>query len=470
MAFNTQYKFKTFFSLFKRAMKGEHLEYTSGSINQAIVLLAIPMILEMMMESVFAVVDLYFVSQLGDNDALAAVGLTESILTIIYSLAFGLSMGATALVARRIGEKDVAGASESAGQAIIAGFFISVVVAVIGIFFSDDLLRAMGGTEAMISRHGGFSTIMLTGNITIVFLFIINGIFRGAGDASLAMKSLILANVLNIILDPIFIFGFGPVPALGVEGAAVATNIGRGVGVAFQVYDLARGSSLVKLKLNELRLRASIIWKLLELSAGTTGQFIISSASWIFLMRIMADFGNTALAGYLIGIRIIIFAILPAWGMANASATLVGQNLGAGEPERAEKSVWRAAFMNMVFLAVVTILFYTLSGFIVGFFSEDEAVLHNAKECLKVVSLGYVFYAYGMVISQAFNGAGDTRTPTLINVFGFWIFQIPLAYVLANHLNTGPVGVYAAIAIAESAMALVGIYIFRKGKWKLVKI
>jgi putative MATE family efflux protein len=328
----------------------------------------------------------------------------------------------------------------------------------------------MGASEELIEKNSGYTSWMITGNITIMMLFLINGVFRGAGDASIAMRSLWLANSLNIILDPVFIFGFGPIPAFGVEGAAIATNIGRGAGVLYQLYHLQKGSGLIKLHLTDLVAQWNVIWKLIKVSAGGTGQFLIGSASWIFLVRIMSDFGSAALAGYTIAIRVIVFAILPAWGMANASATLVGQNLGAGQPERAEKSVWRTAFFNMIFLALITILFFSLAGPILRLFSDDENVLINGIECLQIVSLGYIFYAYGMVINQSFNGAGDTRTPTIISLFGFWIFQIPLAYTLAKLLSVGAVGVYAAISIAESAMAIVGIMIFRKGKWKTIKI
>lgn len=463
-------KLGSYLHLFGQALKGEQQDYTTGSIDRAIFLLSIPMILEMAMESLFAVVDVYFVSQLHDNDAVATIGLTESILTLIYSLAMGLSMGATAMVARRVGEKDIKAAEVAAAQAIFVGIGISVVISFVGIFFSSDLLRLMGASEQLIQKNAGYARWMLSGNITIMMLFLINGVFRGAGDASIAMRSLWLANLLNMLLDPVFIFGFGPVPAFGVEGAAIATNIGRSVGVLYQIYHLQKGKGLIKLHTQNFVVRWNIITRLIKVSAGGTGQFLIGSASWIFLVRIMSDFGSSALAGYTIAIRVIVFAILPAWGMANAAATLVGQNLGAGHPERAEKSVWRAAFFNMTFLAVITVLFFSLAGPILKLFTSDEAVLSNGIRCLQIVSLGYIFYAYGMVMSQSFNGAGDTRTPTIISFFGFWIFQIPLAYSLAKWLALGPVGVYSAISIAESMMAIVAILIFRQGKWKKVSI
>lgn len=463
-------KVSSFFRLFKQAIKGDQQDYTTGSIDKAILLLSIPMVLEMAMESVFAVVDVYFVSRLNDNDAVATIGLTESLLTLIYSLAMGMSMGATAMVARRVGERDIKAAEIAAAQAIFVGLALTFVISITGIFFSTDLLRLMGASEHLIEKNAGYTRWMLSGNITIMMIFLINGIFRGAGNASIAMRSLILANTLNIILDPIFIFGFGPVPGFGVEGAAIATNIGRGIGVIYQVYHLQKGRGIIKLHRENFLIQWDIIARLIKVSAGATGQFLIGSASWVFLVRIMSDFGSAALAGYTIGIRVIIFAILPAWGMANAAATLVGQNLGAGHPERAEKSVWRAAFLNMVFLAIVTVVFFTLAGPILRLFTTDENVLSYGIQCLQIVSLGYIFYAYGMVVSQSFNGAGDTRTPTIISLLGFWVFQIPLAYTLAKHLAFGPIGVYSAISIAESLMAIVGILIFRKGNWKAVKI
>lgn len=463
-------KLKSFLRLFRQAIKGDQQDYTSGSIDKAIFLLAVPMILEMAMESLFAVVDVYFVSQLHDNDAVATIGLTESLLTLIYSLAMGLSMGATAMVARRVGERDIKAAEVAAAQAIFVGIALSLAISMVGIFFSEDLLRIMGANEQLIEKNSGYARWMLSGNIVIMMLFLINGVFRGAGDASIAMRSLWLANAVNLILDPIFIFGLGPVPGFGVEGAAIATTTGRGIGVLYQLYHLQKGKGLIRLHAENLIVQWNIIARLVKVSAGGTGQFLIGSASWIFLVRIVSDFGSAALAGYTIGIRVIVFAILPAWGMANASATLVGQNLGAGHPDRAEKSVWRAAFFNMVFLAIVTILFFSLAGPILRLFTSDEMVLTNGIECLQIVSLGYIFYAYGMVINQSFNGAGDTRTPTIISFFGFWVFQIPLAYTLAKWLDVGTVGVYSAISIAESLMAIVGIIIFRQGKWKAVKI
>jgi putative MATE family efflux protein len=463
-------KISNLFRLFKQAVRGEQQDYTALSIDKAIFMLSIPMILEMVMESLFAVVDVYWVSRLNDNDAVATIGLTESVLTLVYSIAIGISMGATAMVARRVGEKDIKAAGVAAVQALYIGLGISVIISLVGIFFAQDILRLMGASESLIENNSGYTRWMLCGNITIMMLFLINAIFRGAGDASLAMRSLWLANILNIVLGPVFIFGIGPIPAYGVEGAAIATFIGRGSGVLYQCYHLFRGKGMIRIDKDNLPLRWDIIVRLLKVSAGGTGQFLIASASWIFLVRIMSTFGSAAVAGYTIAIRLIVFAILPAWGMANAAATLVGQNLGAGHPDRAEKSVWRAAFLNMIFLGTIGIVFLLFAKPILGFFTNDEEVLRNGVQCLQIVSLGYVFYAYGMVISQSFNGAGDTQTPTIINFVGFWLFQIPLAYSLAIIFEWGTPGAYAAISIAESAIAIGGILIFRKGKWKTTKI
>ncbi|HEY8933738.1 MAG TPA: MATE family efflux transporter [Cyclobacteriaceae bacterium] len=463
-------KLKSLFSLFNTAIRGGEQSFTEGSIDRAIFLLSVPMVLEMAMEAVFAVVDVFFVSRLHDNDAVATIGLTESVLTLIYSIAIGLSMGATAMVARRVGEKDYDAARVAAVQAIYLSVGLSLIISFVGMFFSEDILRIMGASDSIINNCSGYTTWMITGNIGIMMLFLINAIFRGAGDASLAMYSLGIANIMNIILDPIFIYGLGPIPAFGVEGAGIATTIGRCTGVLFQLYHLYRGKGVIKIHANNWALKSNVIVRLLEVSAGGTWQFLIGSASWIFLVRIMSTFGSSALAGYTIGIRIIIFAILPAWGMANAAATLVGQNLGAGFPDRAEKSVWRAGFFNMLFLGTVTVIFFSSAEFIVSIFTTDEVVKEFSVRCLQIISIGYIFYAYGMVINQSFNGAGDTLTPMLLSLFGFWVVQIPLAYLLAKLLDYGPTGVYVAIVFAETLMAIIGITIFRRGKWKLTKI
>jgi putative MATE family efflux protein len=458
------------FTLLKQAILGTELNFTEGSLKRAIFLLSVPMIIEMGMESVFAVVDIYFVSRLNDNNAVTAVGLTELSLTIIYSIAMGISMGATALVARRVGEKDEKGASIASVQAIYLGLFFAAIFTLVGIIWSADILRLFGAEEAVIETGSGFTRIMWCGNLVIVMLFLINGIFRGAGNASIAMKTLILSNLLNIILDPIFIFGFGPVPALGVEGAAVATTIGRGIGVLLQLYYLFIGNSIVRINRKNILLKWDIVWSMLKVSAGATGQFLISSLSWAVLGWIITQFGTQAVTGYTFAVRVMIFTLLPSFGMANAAATLVGQNLGAGQPDRAEASVWRAGLYNLVFLGLIMALFLFGSESILKIFTEDAEVITYGKEALQIVALGYIFYGYGMVVNQSFNGAGDTVTPTIIALIGFWAFQVPLAYLLAMKTPMGITGVYAAIPIAESLMAIAGIIIFRRGKWKTVKL
>jgi putative MATE family efflux protein len=458
-----------FFSLLKSALSGSEKEFTSGSIDRAIFLLAVPMVLEMVMESLFAVVDAYFVGGLG-KEALAAVGLTESVLTIVYSIAIGLSMAATALVSRRIGEKDSDGAAHSGVQAIYASVAVALVLGALGVIFSKQLLLLMGASPAFTESHYVYSQIVLGSNIVVVLLFLINGIFRGAGDASVAMKSLWLANGINILLCPTLIKGLGPFPALGLEGAAWATVIGRGSGVLYQLWHLVKGKGLFRIARRHLGFDVPVMGNLLKLASGGTAQFLINSASWIFLVRIVSSFGEDAVAGYTIGIRVIVFTILPAWGLSNAAATLVGQNLGAQLPERAERSVWRAAFLNMVFLGFISVLFFAAARPIVSIFSQEPAVVEYGVQCLRYISVGYVFYGYGMVIASSFNGAGDTRTPTILNLLGFWAFQIPLAYVLAILLGFGPQGAFWAVSISESCLALAAIMIFRKGKWKTVKV
>lgn len=462
-------KLMTLLRLFRSAVSGEERVYTTGSINKAILMLSVPMVLEMLMESLFSVVDVFFVGKLGVA-AVAAVGLTESMLTIIYSLGVGLSMAATAVVSRRVGEKNAHAAAHTGMQAIYLGIGISAIISVVGIFFSKDLLRLVGAAPDLVDEHYRYTQIMLGSNVVIMLLFMINGIFRGAGDASIAMRSLWLANLLNIILCPLLINGLGPIPALGLTGAAIATTIGRGSGVLYQIYHLYRGKGVLVIKRCHMKPDLSLITNLMKIGVGGTAQFLIASASWIFLIRILSDYGSNALAGYTIAIRIIVFAILPAWGMANAAATLVGQNLGAQQPQRAEQSVWRAARYNMLFLGAITVVFFAGARHIVGFFNTDPEVVDYGTLCLRIVCLGYVFYAYGMVISQSFNGAGDTRTPTILNFFGFWLFQIPLAYVLAEVLGFGASGVFWAISIAESSIAIVAIILFRQGKWKQVKV
>ncbi|WP_291919844.1 MATE family efflux transporter [Chitinophaga sp.] len=458
-----------FFQLFKIAVTGSEKEFTTGSINRAIFLLSIPMILEMAMESLFAVVDIYFVGHLGVN-AITTVGLTESVLSLVYTGAMGLSMAATAMIARRTGEKDPDGAAHAAVQALYPGLMVSLLVGVVGIFFSKDILLLMGAAKEVADYGVAYTKIVLGGNVVVILLFLINGIFRGAGDAALAMRTLWLANGLNILLCPLLISGWGPVPALGLEGAAIATLIGRGAGVTYQLYHLVRGKGLIRITKKHLAPVWSLIISVLKIAMGATAQMLIASASWIFLVRIISYFGKDAVAGYTIAIRVMIFTILPAWGMANAAAALVGQNLGAQQPERAATSAWRAAFFNMIFLGLVAIVFMVGSPGIISFFTNDAEVKAIAVQCLRLVSAGYIFYAFGMVLTQSFNGAGDTRTPMMINLFAMWMFQMPLAYTLSVWLKMGPEGVFWSIVLAESAAAIAAILLFRRGAWKAVKI
>jgi putative MATE family efflux protein len=453
----------------RQAIKGGQEDYTKGSIRRAVFMLAIPMILEMCMESVFAVVDIFFVGRLG-KDAAATVGLTESFLTIIYSIAIGLSMAATAMVARRVGEKDTAEASKSAMQAILLALIFTGVLSVAGVIFAKKILQLLGAPESVLAIGVPYTRTMLGGCVVIIMLFLINGIFRGAGDAGIAMRSLWLANICNIILCPVLIFGFGPVPAFGLTGAAIATTTGRGVGVCYQLYHLVKGKGILAIKWGDLVPDMGIIKSLLNVASTGTLQFLIGSASWIFLARIVAGFGSNAIAGYTIAIRILMFFLLPAWGLSNAAATLVGQNLGAGEPDRAEKSVWTTARYNMTFMAIVTVIFLFFSAPIVSLVNNDAEVVAVATEALKIVSLGYVSYGLGMVLMNSFNGAGDSRTPTYINLAGFWALQIPLAYILSISLHLGPRGVFLAILIAESVITIGTFFIFKRGAWKLVNI
>ncbi len=468
MAISTK-KIHTYIRLFKQAVKGDTGEFTSGSIDKAIFLLAIPMILEMVLEALFAVVDIYFVNMIG-IEASSTVILTEASLTILYSVAWGLSIGVTALVARRAGEKNYILAAETAVQAILLGSFLSLIISVIGFIYPKEILMLMGATEKVASENYVFTQIMLTGNIVIVLVFINNAVFRGVGNAAIAMRALLIANAINIVLDPLLILGIGPFPEMGIVGAAVATTIGRSFAVLYQFYYLFNGRSLVKLVRKQFTIQFVLIWHILKTSSGGMFQFIIGSCSWIFLAMIIAESGPASVSGYGTAIRICIFTILPAWGLANAAATLVGQNLGAGQPERAERSVWRTAFITFCFFAVVAVIFFVFGESLMLFFIQDAAAVAEGTKCLKILAIGYVFFAYGMIISQAFNGAGDTKTPTYINLFVFWALQIPLAYFLAKYQELGTLGVYIAIGVAESLLALVSILIFRKGKWKLVKV
>jgi putative MATE family efflux protein len=425
--------------------------------------------MEMAMESVFGVVDVFFVARLG-AEAVATVGLTESLLTLIYAVAMGLSLATTAVVARRIGEKDPGRAATVAVQAIAIGLALSILIGVLGVLFAPTLLGLMGASPNLVTSYSSYTSIMFGGNITILLLFLINAVFRGAGDAAIAMRTLWLANLVNIVLGPCLIFGWGPFPELGITGAAVATNIGRGIGVLYQLRMLLRGQGRVVIRRSHVRIDARVMLQLLRVSLGGMFQFLVSTASWLGLVRILAHFGSPALAGYTIALRIIIFAILPSWGMSNAAATLVGQNLGAGKPERAERSVWLTGFYNMMFLGGVTVVFIAFAEPLIRIFTRDPAVQAVGVSCLRLVSYGYVFYAYGMVMVQAFNGAGDTVTPTIINLFCYWLWQIPLAYGLADWVGLGPTGVFMAITISESTIAVVGMLCFRRGRWKQRKI
>jgi len=449
----------------KEALKGSHRNYTEGPIGRSIVLLAIPMVLEMLMESVFAVVDIFWVAHLG-TDAAATVGLTESLLTLIYAIAMGLSIGATATIARRIGEKNPDGAARAAVQAIVVALIVSLLIAVVGASFAPQLMKAMGGSPWVIEHGSSFTRVMLGCNVTVVMLFMVNAIFRGAGDAAIAMRTLWLANWINIVLGPCLIFGVGPFPKLGIVGAAIATNIGRGTGALYALSKLVRRGGRFDIRREHLKIEPAIMSRLVRLSATGTFQVFIGMASWIGLVRIISSFGSNAVAGYTFGIRVILFALLPSWGMSNAAATMVGQALGARNPDRAERAVWKAGFYNMIFLGIIGLLFILFAPQIIWFYTTDPDVAKYGVDCLRIVAYGFLFYAYGMVLGQSFNGAGDTWTPTIINLFVFWLWEIPLAYVLGIVLGFGPRGVFIAMTIAFSTLALVSALVFRRGKWK----
>jgi putative MATE family efflux protein len=451
------------------AVRGTEIDYTQGSLGRAILLLSVPMMLEMVMESVFAVVDVYFVSSLGAS-AVATVGLTESLLTLVYAVGIGLSMGATALVARRIGEKDPKAAADSAVQCLFVALAASVPFAIAGIFFAKDLLTLMGADAWSIEHGYRYTAWMLGGNVVIMLIFIMNAIFRGAGDAAIAMRVLWLANGINVVLDPALIFGWGPLPAMGIEGAAIATNIGRGVGVLAQLWVLFRGAKHIRVLASQVRFHPEVMARLVRTSLGGIGQFIIATSSWLGLVRIMAEFGSEALAGYTIAVRIFIFTLLPSWGVSNAAATLVGQSLGARKPERAERAVWITGWANMAFLIVVTVLYLSFGESLVRIFTSEPGVVAAGSEALRIWSYGYPIFAWAMVMPQAFNGAGDTMTPTRINFFCFWLLEIPLAYLLALELSFGTTGVYWSVVIAESLAGLVGIVLFRRGGWKRMQV
>ncbi len=455
----------SFWTELRQTIAGVPKDFTSGPIGRAIVLLAIPMVLEMMMQSVFALVDTFFVGKLG-SDAVAVVGLSDSLLTTVFAVAMGLAMGTAAMVARRIGENNPEAAAQAASQALLIGLFFSVLIGAAGAMLAPRLLGLMGASATVVATGSSYTAVLLGGSITVFYLFMINAIFRGAGDPMLAMKSLWLANLINIGLDPLLIFGWGPIPAMGVTGAAIATTIGRGSGVLYQLWVLTSGRGRITLGLKDLRIIPAISRRLLRISSTAMLQFFIATSSWIGVMRILASFGSEALAGYTVAIRLLIFVLLPSWGMSNAAATLVGQNLGAKKPDRAERSVWLTAHVNAVFLLIASVLTFALAERLVGAFTTEPEVIRMGVQSLRVICCSYVFFAYGMVTTQAFNGAGDTTTPSWLNLFCFWLFEIPLALVLAHKLGYGPVGVYLAIALTQALFAISGIVLFRRGTWR----
>ena len=444
-------------------------DFTVGPIGRALGLLAIPMMLEMAMEAVFAVVDIAFVSRLGTN-AIAAVGLTEALVTVLYAVAIGLGMGVTAMVSRRIGAKDPDAAAHVTGQAIWVGGALATVIGVCGVIYAADLLRMMGASESVIAEGEGFTAILLGGSASILYLFLLNAAFRGAGDAPVALRSLTLANAINIVLDPCLIFGLGPFPELGVTGAAVATTIGRGIGVIYLVYTLFGGKGRLPFRLSHLVPAPRLMLRMIRISVGGIGQFLISTSSWIVIMRVVALYGSAPIAAYTVALRLIEFALLPAWGLGNAAATLVGQNLGAEKPERAEQSVWRASKYNAIFMTVIGIVMIVLAPQIVSLFSTEPEVIRYGTSCLRILGVGYPMYAVGMIIIQALNGAGDTTTPSVMNFICFWLLQIPLAYWLATAAGLGPNGVFLAIVIAETILTVMAVAVFRKGKWRLAQV
>ncbi|WP_316787887.1 MATE family efflux transporter [Pedobacter frigoris] len=465
-------KLSRIFALIKQSLKGEELDFTQGSIRRAVILLAIPMMLEMAMESVFALVDLYFVGHLHNSShAIQTVGLTESVLTIIYSLAIGMSMAATAVVARRIGEKDPIAASKAGMQAIVVAVIFNMVISIAGFIYAKEILLLMGASAETAEHGTTFMQIMMGGSTIIVLLFLINGIFRGAGNAAIAMKSLWIANIANIILCPVLINGLGPIPAFGLTGAAMATSIGRGLGVCYQVYHLISGKSLLKVKLAYFSPHWEQIKALLKIATPGIFQFVIASCSWIFLAKLVATTGGDhGSAGYQTALRLMMFFMLPAWGMSNAAATLVGQNLGAKHLERAEQSVMKTIKYVAIYMATVMAITFLLSRYFIAFFSNDPLIQEVATKALHIMSIGYILYGIGMVLMSTFNGAGDTWTPTWVNFFGFWLFQIPLAYLLAKFLDMGPTGVFIAIPVAETAIAAASYLLFKRGKWKTIKV
>jgi putative MATE family efflux protein len=460
---------KRWWSLFMEAVRGSDRDYTIGPVGPALVMLSVPMVLEMAMESLFAVVDVFYVSRVS-SDAVATVGITESMLTIVYTVALGLGIGAMAVVARRIGEKDDEGAAQAAVQAIALGLIVATAVGVVAALNAERLMRLMGATPSMIDSSLGYTQVMFAGNATVTLLFLNNAIFRGAGDPAIAMRMLWLGNIINIIVCPFLIFGIGPFPELGVTGAAIGTNIGRGTAVLTQLWMLWSGRSRIHIRRRHLVLVPSVMWNVCRLSGSGFIQILIDTSSYIGLVRVISTFGSDALAGYTIGIRTVIFAILPAWGLANAAATMVGQALGAKKPDRAEEAVWTAGRYNAIVLGAVSVFFVAMAPWIVSIYTSDPLVAPYATSCLRIVSTGFVFFAYGLVFTQSFNGAGDTWTPTWINLGCFWLFQIPLAWLLAIRLAMGPMGVFIAMTAAFSLLAIVSGLVFRRGRWKAVDV
>lgn len=463
---------KRYIAFIKKALSGEEADYTKGSIRSAVLLLAIPMMLEMAMESVFALVDLYFVGHLKESGyAIQTVGLTESVLSVMYSIAIGMSMAATAMVARRIGEKNPEQASRSAAQVLLVSFVVTFILSVFGVIYAEEILVLMGSKPEAAAYGKDFTRIMMGSSVVIMLLFLINGIFRGAGNAAIAMKSLWIANIANIILCPILIRGFGPVPAMGLTGAALATTIGRSIGVIYQLYHLLVADTQVRILLRYFKPDYKIVKSIIKIATPGIFQFVIASCSWIFLAQLVATTGGeNASAGYQTALRLMMFFMLPAWGLSNAASTLVGQNMGAGQLARAEQSVMKTVVYNVIFMVTVSLVFFFLGDFLVGFFTQDVEIKNFAKNALHIMSVGFIFYGIGMVMINAFNGAGDTWTPTWVNLFGFWLFQIPLAYFLSKYSGMGPKGVFISIPVAETIITVIAFILFRKGRWKTVKV
>ena len=459
----------SFWTTVREALRGSRQDYTEGPVGRSILLLAIPMVLETVLESVFAITDVFFVARLGE-DAIATVGLTETMMTLVYTLAVGLSIGATATIARRIGEHNPDGAARAAVQTLVLGLILAAVLGTAGVLFAPTFLRLLGAPESVVETGSDFTRVMLGGNASVVLLFLINAIFRGAGDAAIAMRVLWLANGINILLGPMLIFGVGPFPRLGVTGAAIATTIGRGTGALFALYRLFQPGRHIQVRREHLQLDPGVMWRVVRLSGTATLQVFIGTASWLALVRILSRFGAAAIAGYTIAVRVILFALFPSWGLGNAAATMVGQALGAGKPDRAERAVWIAGFYNLCFLGTVGILFVTFAGTIAGAFTQQSIVFEHARDGLLIVALGFPFYAYGMVITQSFNGAGDTWTPTYLNLFVFWLFEIPIAYLLSARWGLGARGVFWAIMLAFSLLAVVSALMFRRGGWKRIVV